>query len=69
MRHLLFLQDKAVDYGIALPRQASTPSLRQNAHCHLARKLATLQKLGLKINFPEEHAGLTGNALSQTLAN
>ena len=65
-RHRLLLQDKVI--GVALTQPNSKQSLRQTSHYHLARQLATLQRSGLQLTFPQGHATLRGNALSETLS-
>ena len=65
-RHLLLLQDKAI--GVALTQPSNRQSLRQSSHYHLARQLATLQRSELQLTFPQEHANLRGNALSEILS-
>ena len=63
--HLLLLQDKAI--GVALIQPNNKQSLRQTSHYHLSRQLATLQRSELQLTFPQGHATLRGNALSETL--
>ena len=53
---------------MALTKPNNKRSLRQTSHYHLARQLATLQRSGLQLTFPQGHATLRGNALSETLS-
>ena len=65
-RHLLLLQDKAI--GVALPQPNNKQSLRQTSRYYLACQLATMQRSGLQLTFPQGQVSLRGNALSETLS-
>ena len=65
-RQLLLLQDKAI--GVALTQPSNKQSLRQTSHYHLARQLATLQRSGLQLTFPQGHATLREMHYQKTLS-